>query len=103
MARSAPDQRRLGRGPIGGAPLRPVGPELESGDPRLVPGLDVESHARGPVTGERAVELGQGARYDAEVEPLRLTGVEPIRAGAGLEREVVDLVALVDDLKHDAK
>jgi hypothetical protein len=38
-----------------------------------------------------------------EVEPLRLTGVEPARAAAVLEREIVDLFSLVDHVQHEVR
>jgi hypothetical protein len=97
-----PDERRTGRGRDGRRSPLALRDELDA-DLLLASDLDVEGHARGPVTWERAVELGQAAPDHAEVEALRLTGVEPVRPGAVLEREVVDLIPLVDDVQHEMR
>jgi hypothetical protein len=55
------------------------------------------------MTWERAIELGWAARDHAEVEPVRLTGIEPPCAGASLEREVVDVIPLIDDIQHEMR
>src|SRR5687767_12806746 len=70
-------------------------------DLRSLVDLDVKGHPGGLVTRKRAVELGQAVGDHAEVELLGLVRLELRRTDAPVQREVVDFIALVDNLEHE--
>jgi len=52
---------------------------------------------------QRAIELGEAVVDQAEIDPLRLTGVESLGDRATFQREIVDLLSFVYDLQHDVR